>query len=439
MRILILGLGQYPKGSGVQAALYFARRGDQVTVYDFFYTPAMDANIKTLKKFKNVRFVMGKRKLEEVAKADLIVKHQRIRSTEPEVVEAMRLEKPMESELSIFLKYCPCKVIGITGTRGKSTTTALTYELLKAGLSRKVWLGGNILLSPLTFLHQVKAKDLVVLEVSSFQLEGTGMARVSPQVAVWTNLMPDHLNAYPSMKEYAEAKAQIFRHQKPEDTVFLPAEKSFSEYAKSAPGHVIRFGKKGSEAEKMVSSTKMLLLGEHNVRNAVLATEIALFMGVKKASIKKTLRTFKGLPNRLEVIAVKKGIRFVNDTTATTPDATKVAIEALKDAKHVKLIFGGADKELRFEEIADVLKKQKDRISLFILKGTAEEKIRAAFAAKKLSFEFYGSMKEVFVAVTKSAKKGETVLLSPGCASFGLFQNEYDRGEQFVKLVKAWK
>ena len=256
MRILILGLGQYPKGSGVQAALYFARRGDQVTVYDFFYTPAMDANIKTLKKFKNVRFVMGKRKLEEVAKADLIVKHQRIRSTEPEVVEAMRLEKPMESELSIFLKYCPCKVIGITGTRGKSTTTALTYELLKAGLSRKVWLGGNILLSPLTFLHQVKAKDLVVLEVSSFQLEGTGMARVSPQVAVWTNLMPDHLNAYPSMKEYAEAKAQIFRHQKPEDTVFLPAEKSFSEYAKSAPGHVIRFGKKGSEAEKMVSSTK---------------------------------------------------------------------------------------------------------------------------------------------------------------------------------------
>ncbi len=439
MRILILGLGQYPKGSGVQAALYFARRGDQVTVYDFFYTPAMDANVKTLKKYKNVRFVLGKRKLEEVAKAELIVKHQRIRSTEPEVVEAMRLGKPMESELSIFLKYCPCKVIGITGTRGKSTTTALTYELLKAGLKQKVWLGGNILLSPLTFLHRVKAKDVVVLEVSSFQLEGTGAAGVSPQVAVWTNLMPDHLNAYPSMVEYAEAKAQIFRHQKPDDVVFLPADKGFNGYAASAPGRVIRHGKKGSEAEKIVSSVKMLLLGEHNLRNAMLATEVALLMGVAKSTIKQVLRTFKGLPDRLQVIATKKGIRFVNDTTATTPDATKVALEALKDTKKIHLIFGGADKELVFEEIASVLKKQKARVDIFVLTGTAEGKIRAAFEAKKLAFKVYGSMKEVFIAAVSNAKKGDTVLLSPGCASFGLFKNEYDRGEQFVKLVKKWK
>ncbi len=230
MNVLILGLGQYPNGSGMAAALHFAHQKDvKVTVYDFYYTKAMDANIAKLKKFKNVRFVFGKHKLDEIKQAHLIVKHQRIRMDEPEVKAARKAGKMIESELSLFMRLCPCPVIGITGTRGKSTTTAMIHQVLSASKKwRKVWLGGNILVSPLTFLHNIKKNDIVVLEMSSFQLEGTGEAGLSPQYAVWTNLMRDHLNAYPDMEAYAEAKAQIFRHQKPEDKVFCAVEQYFN-------------------------------------------------------------------------------------------------------------------------------------------------------------------------------------------------------------------
>ncbi|MDP3794012.1 MAG: Mur ligase family protein, partial [Candidatus Uhrbacteria bacterium] len=203
MRVLILGLGQYPQGSGVSSALYFARRGDEVTVADPYYTKAMDKNIARLKKFKLARFILGKHATKEVKKMDLILRHQRIRDNEPELREARRLRIPIETELSLFLRQCPARVVGVTGTRGKSTTTALIAEILRVGANPRVrpptegqthgsapthpriWLGGNILVSPLTFLSKIKPTDIVVLEISSFQLEGLGEARISPHVAVW--------------------------------------------------------------------------------------------------------------------------------------------------------------------------------------------------------------------------------------------------------------
>jgi UDP-N-acetylmuramoylalanine--D-glutamate ligase len=401
----------------------------------------MDANIKALKKFKNVRFVLGKHKLDEIKKAHLIVKHQRLRQDEPEVKMARKLGKVIDSELSIFLQACPCPVIGITGTRGKSTTTAMTHEVLWASRKwREVWLGGNNLVSPLTFLAHVKKNDLVVLEVSSFQLEGTGEAGVSPHIAVWTNLMRDHLNAYPSMVEYAEAKAQIFRHQDADDVVFFPTDKSFDEYAKEAPGNVVRVKK-----EKFVLS----IPGEHNQMNASFAAAVAKELGVPSSKIKSALKKFKGLPNRMETIAVKNGVKFINDTTATTPDGTIAALSSYgfpktktytdPKANFVHLIFGGADKELEFDEVSKALAKRTD-VAVYLLPGTAQEKITKAF--KKAGFGIsmnVKDMEEAFTHIKSFAKRGDVVLLSPGCASFGLFKNEFDRGEQFKKLVKKWK
>jgi UDP-N-acetylmuramoylalanine--D-glutamate ligase len=435
MRVLVLGLGQYPKGSGVEAAAYFARRGDKVTVYDAYYAPAMDANVKRLKKFANVRFVFGKHALEEIAKADVVIKHQRLRMSEPEVVEARRLNKPLESELSVFLRHCPCRVVGVTGTRGKSTTTTLIYEMLKASGAR-TWLGGNILVSPLSFLDRVKKSDVVVLEMSSFQLEGTGLAGISPQVAVWTNLLRDHLNAYPGMEEYAEAKAQVFRHQQPGDVVFLPPEKSFDGYAAEAPGSVVRFAKKGSAEEALVAKVKLKLIGAHNRRNAMIATSVARHMGVSPSAIVKVLRTFAGLPNRLEPIGKKKGITFINDSTATTPDATMAAVRAVTESfgGNLVLIFGGADKELAFEEVASFLKKAKLRVIL--LPGSAHEKIVAAFQGARVTFEDVPTMEEAVRAAVVGAKAGDVVLLSPGAASFGSFKNEFDRADHFKKAVR---
>lgn len=429
MNVLILGLGQYPKGSGISAALHFAKNGDHVIVTDLKTKEQLAGNVAQLKKFKNVTFHLGKHEESDIRWAHLIVRGPSVRSSSKEMKLARKLGKAVTSDLALFLELCPCPIVGITGTRGKSTTTSMIHEVLWHSKKwREVWLGGNILVSPLTFLSHVKPKDLVVLEMSSFQLEATGDAGLSPQFAVWTNLMRDHLNMYPSMDEYAEAKAQIFRHQKPDDMVFLPAEPLFNAYAKEAPGNVIRV-KQGRFT--------LAIPGEHNQMNASFAAAVGKALGVKEAVIKKTLRNFKGLPNRLETIAVKKGITFINDTTATTPDGTLAALRALsQNVKHktqnIHLLFGGADKELDFKEVAAYLKKRKD-VHTYLLSGTAESKINNA----GIKGVWYDSLSKAFHSI--QAKKGETVLLSPGCASFGMFKNEFDRGEQFRALVKKWK
>lgn len=337
-----------------------------------------------------------------------------------------------------------------------------------------VWLGGNILVSPLTFLSDVKNDDWVVLELSSWQLEITGDKGISPPVAVWTNLMRDHLNTYPGMEEYAEAKAQIFRHQTQDGLVFLPSDKSFDVFANSAPGQVIRFGKKGDKAAQIVQSIKLKMIGEHNVTNAIIAATVALELGVPVSAIKKVLKSFPGLPNRLEFVGTVNGIRFINDTTATTPDATIAAVKALTPTKgttpppsphhggggsdrisllheegrggvrSLHLLFGGADKELEFDELARVISDitrfalpvSRYTIQVYLFPGTAHEKITRTFKSNHVAYQDMEDMKAAMQTIKKSAKRGDVVLLSPGCASFGLFKNEFDRGEQFKKLVK---
>ena len=484
MKVLILGLGQYPQGSGIAAALYFAQRGDDVTATDLKSAEDLKENVAQLKKFKNVRLVLGHHDIKDVREADLIVRNPRVRSDSAEIVEAKKLGIPVESDISIFLSHCPAHVIGITGTRGKSTTSALIAEMLKNGsnssqpplskrggasegfeppllrkrgqgaLERQVFLGGNILVSPLTFLSDVKKDDWVVLELSSWQLEITGENNISPPVAVWTNLMRDHLNTYSGMEEYAEAKAQIFRHQKPEGLVFLPSDESFDIFADSAPGQVIRFGKKDDKAAQIVQSVKLKMIGEHNITNAVIATTVALELGVPVSAVKKVLKSFPGLPNRLELVGTVNGVKYINDTTATTPDATIAALRSFchtrgggypaptprldsrlhgNDKPRIHLIFGGADKELEFDEVAAVLKRA--TVNMYLFPGTAHEKIVKAFHAHHVEFKDVKDMKDVMQTIKKIAKKGDVVLLSPGCASFGLFKNEFDRGEQFKALV----
>ncbi len=431
MNVLILGLGQYPKGSGVSAALHFAKAGDDVLATDLKTRDQLKENVKQLSEYKNVKFRLGKHEAKDVDWADLIVRGPSVRSDSKEMKLARKLGKAVTSDLALFMESCPCPIVGVTGTRGKSTTTSMIYEILSFSKKwRKVWLGGNILVSPLTFLSQVKKNDIVVLEMSSFQLEGTGDAGISPQYAVWTNLMRDHLNAYPSMNEYAEAKAQIFRHQDADDFVFFPADKSFDEYAKEAAGNVVRV-KQGK--------FNLAVPGEHNQMNASFAAAMASKLGVPASKIKIALKSFKGLSNRIETIAVKGALTFINDTTATTPDGTLAALKSFKPSKHsIHLIFGGADKELDFVEIAAYLKRRKD-VGVYLLAGTAHQKIETAFKKADICYLDVQDLEQVFNELKLWTEKGDIVLLSPGCTSFGLFKNEFDRGEQFKKLVKKWK
>lgn len=427
MKILILGLGQYPKGSGVSAALFYARQGADLRVTDLKTEKEIAANVKRLNKFPNVSFILGRHRAEDVRWADVIVRNPRVRPDSPEMRLATKLGKTIESDISLFLERCPCPVIGITGTRGKSTTTSLIAEMLNA-TKKRVWVGGNILVSPLTFLPRVKKDDIVVLELSSWQLEVMGQRGISPHIAVWTNIMRDHLNTYSGIEEYAEAKAQIFRHQQPTDVVFLPADRSFDVYAKTAPSRVVRVGK--------LESYRLKLLGEHNRKNAAFAVAVATELGVSATAIKRVLSTFKGLPHRLEHIVTKRGVAFVNDSAATTPDGVMAALEALApQSKRIFLIAGGADKELEFDALAKAIKRHV--AELVVLPGTAHAKLTKALKAQRVEWTDVKDLKSAVTFLTKHAKSGDTILLSPGCASFGLFKNEFDRGDQFRRLVTS--
>ncbi|MBU1033047.1 MAG: UDP-N-acetylmuramoyl-L-alanine--D-glutamate ligase [Patescibacteria group bacterium] len=449
-KILILGLGQFKEGSGISAALFFARKGHEVRVTDQKTAKELGDNVKRLKGFKNVKLILGKHRQEDIRWADMIVRNPRVRPDLPEMKLAMKLGKRIESDSSLFMTACPCPIVGITGTRGKSTTTSLIGEMLKKS-GKRVWVGGNILVSPLTFLSKVKKGDICVLEYSSWQLETTGLRSLSPHIAVITNIMRDHLNSYEGMDDYVEAKAQIFRHQSPDDYLILNKKDGRTkEFADQAPSQVLLFKtpiSNSSELEiedlrsgkrvKVIHRKDLKLLGEHNVLNFLAAATAAKLAGASMSAIKSVGKTYKGLENRLETIATKKGVRFVNDTTSTTPDAAIAALKALKPVcKKIHLIAGGADKELEFKELAKELKRSK--VSLTVFEGTAFKKLTSELKKVGVQFERAANMKEAFEFHVKNAEKGDCILLSPGCASFGIFKNEFDRGEQFKSSVSQY-
>lgn len=433
VRVLILGLGQYPKGSGISAALFAARNGADVLVTDQKSEKDLSANVRRLKKFRNVRFRLGAHDLADVRWADVILRNPRVRHDSPEMRLAARLGKTVESDVSLFLKRCPASVIGITGTRGKSTTSALVAEMLRT-FGKRVWLGGNILVSPLTFLSKVKPSDVVVLELSSWQLEVTGAAGISPHIACVTNLMRDHLNTYPGMEEYAEAKAQIFRHQTEQDVVVLNGDDAYGrQWARETPSQVHIFSKK--QLSSFRQEFPLRLPGDHNALNALAASTVAFAAGATKVAIRKALRGFTGLPHRQEVVAVRGGMTYVNDTTATTPDGTIAALRTFrKRGSRIHIIIGGADKELEFDDLATELRKAHAHV--IVLPGTAHAKLTRAFGRRNVPFEDASDLRSAVMRCQRLAAKGDVIVLSPGCASFGLFKNEFDRGEQFRRLVR---
>lgn len=453
MKVLILGLGQYEKGSGVSAALFYARAGAEVLATDLKKEKEIAANVSRLKKFKNVKFRLGEHRLDDIRWADVVVRNPRVRADSKEMRLASKLGKKVESDISLFMQRCPCPVVGVTGTRGKSTTSTLVAKMLKASGFR-VWLGGNILVSPLTFLSKVKLSDIVVLELSSWQLEATGDAGISPHVACITNLMRDHLNSYQGMEDYGEAKAQIFRHQTPDDIVVLNADDPFcAQRIQEAPGCVqlfagtpsrkadawlgtdalmMRFGKQRSVLAKI---SRLRIFGEHNHLNMLAAALTARSAGASLSGIRSSLLAFRGLPHRQEVVATRHGITFINDTTATTPDGTIAALRSLAPRyKTLHVILGGADKELVFDRLAAELKGM--NIDLAILPGTAHRKLAGALDRKRIPYDDAEDLPEAFKLLTLRASKGDAVVLSPGCASFGLFANEFERGERFREFVR---
>jgi len=445
-KVLVMGLGLH--GGGAGTVEFLARCGARVTVTDLRTRRQLAPTLRTLKHLHGIRYVLGGHRPEDFLVADIIIKNPGVRRDSPYLKVADARGIPITSDMGIFFAACPGRIIGITGTRGKSTTTYLIWKLLKTKFGNRVHYAGNIRKSVLAILPRIKKGDLVVLELSSFQLQDLAQEKKSPAIAVITNLLRDHLNWHRDMREYRDAKAEIFRFQKPGDMLFYNGDDA------TVRGLVARAP---AGARAVTSLTAVLQpivdrnLGPHYRSSVALAIAVARHLGVSDTAIVKTIRTYKGLPARQEIIAAIHGVRFVNDTTATIPDAAIAAIRrfrALAGADHqLILIAGGSDKKLDFRAMIREIKKSVD--ALVLLPGSATDRILALMKKQsgdiptfcrmsecRMAIIKVPTMKESVILARKRATKGDYVLLSPGATSFGLFLNEFDRGNQFVSAVK---
>lgn len=452
-KVLVVGLGSH--GGGVATVQWLVKHGAQVCVTDRQNRQSLRISVAQLRSTP-VRFSLGREFLDDVRWADWVVQNPGVPSENKLIREAHRLGKPVFNEASLFFSTFTGRSIGITGTRGKTTTTLLIAHLMR-GSKRRVFAAGNLRDVPmLSIVDRLQPRDTAVVELSSFQLEGLASVRRSPTIAVWTNLHVDHLNRYPTMAAYAAAKANILRYQTPESVAVLNADSAaVRQAARLTKGTIVWYGKKKPRGawsvylqdqwvrEQRNGRTRAIvplgiwsLPGEHQQHNLLAAIAAALAAGVTPAMIVRALPKFSGIPHRQEIVRTWRGHRWINDTTATSPEGALAALQTFPEAIY---IMGGTDKALDFSPL--VTKLLINRPTIIFLPGSATEKLRRALRKGKYRGEtkFVPSMGAAVRLARRLVRPGQDVVLTPGAASFGLFRHEFDRGEQFVRAVKALK
>ncbi len=439
-KVVIMGLGLH--GGGASAAKFFCREGAKVLVTDLKKEEDLSSSLQKLKNFP-IRYVLGRHREKDFAEADLIIKNPGVPEDSSFLDVAWNNNIPVETDVNIFFDLTESLIIGVTGTKGKSTISTFIYEILKKE-KEDVFLAGNIGVSPLEILPEVKKESWVVLELSSFELE---YLRRSPQVAVVCSIYPDHLNRYPNMGEYIEAKKKIYKYQDSNDFLILnyddPLVKEMGGegqtffYSKEqkpleGAGCFLKENKFFFDDEKdaLADVKDLRIKGEHNVSNALAALTVAKIMKIPKKKIEEGLSAFSGVKDREEVVLEKEGIRYVNDTTATIPEAVISALRRYEKSEII-LIAGGEDKGLEYGRMAEKIDQRVK--SLILLPGSASEEIKKKI--NRVDSILVNSMEEAVRRAHQKALKGDIVLMSPGAASFNLFNNEFDRGEQFIKNV----
>lgn len=432
-KITIIGLGLLGRGLGYTK--FLAECGADLIVTDLKTKEQLTTSLKQLKKFKNIKYVLGEHRLEDFKDRDMIIKSAGVPLSSIYIEEAKKNNIPIEMDVSLFVKLAGnIKVIGVTGTRGKSMTTMLIHHILTENIKdRQIFLGGNIRgIATLHFLKKVNSLtgggDILVAELDSWQLQGFGDSKISPNISVFTSFMPDHMNYYQnSMQKYFADKANIFKYQKKGDILIVSKEvkKLLSKNIKS---QILVSDK------KIVKDFDFIVPGEHQKANLACAFLACQQMGLTMEQIKKSVKSFNGVEGRLQFLREYKGIKIYNDNNATTPEATIAGIKSFA-GKNIILICGGADKKLDLKNLVKEINKKCKSISLIPGTGTDE------LLRNKLKTEVYKAkdFKDAVFSAIKSAKKGDIVLFSPAFASFGLFANEYERNDLFVKIIRALK
>src|SRR6266487_665535 len=444
-RVLVMGLGL--QGSGMASARYAARQGAIVRVTDMKSPEVLAPAVQALSGLP-IEFVLGQHRNEDFLWADVVIRNPGVSRSSPYLLLAQEHGARIEREIAPFFLAFPGRIIGVTGARGKTTTASLLYEILRAS-SLPTVLGGNVAgIETLSLLPQITEQTLVVLELSSWQLEGLAPHAISPSVAVMTNVYPDHLNTYNSMEDYAEAKANIFRHQPANGLAVFNYDNPWTRrFGEEAPAETwftsMQLGgsfARGSTHVDPFIFTDTPLVGKHNLENILLATTTARLLGVSDSVIAEAVRHFRAVAHRLEEIHERNGVRFINDSSSTTPVAGRVGLEAF--AQPIVLVAGGNTKHLPLEHWPTTIVQRCRDVVLLAGNGTDEllPEIQAEAQRRGVSNPVRGvfsNFTEAMNAAISLTRPGDVLLFSPGFTSFGMFLNEFDRGDQFVKYVHA--
>ncbi len=444
--VAILGLGM----EGLSTAKFLKDKGAHLVVLDRKGKDEMSPSyVKTLDTL-GVQWVLGSQYLDDLTSYDVVIRTPGIPYTHRKLQEAILHGVSVTSHTKLFFDLCPGEIIGVTGTKGKGTTASLIYEMLRSS-GKDVFLGGNIGTPPLDFLPQLTKDSIVVLELSSFQLQDMDK---SPHIAVMLMVTSEHLDYHKDIDEYINAKRNLLRHQLPSDIAILNRD-----YPVTNESDILTEGKvlfvsrerevdegcflrnnaiwtklAGSE-QKIIDTADILLPGRHNLENVCAAVLAASLAGASQKALVSVLRSFKGLVHRLQLVRTVNNVRYYDDSFSTTPETAIAAIQAFK-APEI-LILGGSSKGSDFTGLGKVI-REAENIKAIIGIGDEWEEIKSKIKnqrSKILMVEGATSMQQVVQAAAKIASPGDVVLLSPACASFGMFQNYKERGDKFQHEV----
>ena len=447
-RVTVMGLGLF--GGGVAAAQYFADRGAAVIVTDTRTREDLAESIDQIDGV-NVSLRLGGHDTEDFTETDLVIANPAVPLDNPYLKAARDAGVPIDAELNLFFRACPAPIVGVTGSNGKSTTAALIAHLLES-TGRTTYLGGNIGRSLLTDAERIAPHDVVVLEISSFQLEYLDRDRVSPHVAVVMNLRPNHLDRHKTMENYRAVKQHIVEHQSADDVAILNADDeavlSMQEATAAQPvlfsmrapvkegtwldGDTVHY-RRGGQESLVGGLDRLQIPGRHNLQNVCAAVAAAAVMGVDPEAMREALASFQPLPHRQQKIAERAGVVHVDDSIATNPDSVAAALSCCEG--NVVLIAGGSPKDIPYDAMVDPIVQ---KVKLLVLVGqTAVDIETAVRSVNSETPEIIqaGTLERAVEVAREHAVAGDVVLLSPGCASFDQFHNFRERGERFQELV----
>ena len=452
-KIVIMGAAR----QGQALARFFTKRGAQVVLTDTREKEQLSEELAVLENLP-VSLDLGGHHPEILDGADLVCVSGGVPLTIPFIQEALIQRIPLSNDSQIFLEECPCMVAGITGSAGKSTTTALAGLMAKTTFEmksnrQKAWVGGNIGNPLIDYLDQIGEDDLAIMELSSFQLE---LMKNSPQVAAVLNITPNHLDRHHSMDAYIDAKSHILWFQKADDIAILNRDDEISwDLVREIKGDLISFGLNkpdsrangtfvdqdsvwlqiGREKLKMFPVEWIQLRGKHNLYNVLAASAIAAATTLALPAIQSAVEEFRGIPHRLETVRELNGVTWINDSIATAPERTIAALESISEP--IVLLLGGRDKDLPWDKLANIVRNKVERVIIF---GEAATIINEAIGPRKpgqylKSVVTTKDLAEALKTAQIQAQAGEVVLLSPGGTSYDAFKDFEERGQFFRDWV----